>query len=146
MRRFAVFSVVFLLAGCAAAIQVGPAAPDPQPTVIGAENGIVPGSAIAVYRASEAGFAGNIAATPALLLGDRSLGTCRFGRPLIIRVSPGVYTVTALTQAGRVTRRVSVSEGETTHLRCGTAATPSLTPAPRLDAVDPQTANREAGL
>lgn len=146
MRRFAALFAAVLLSGCAATVQVGPAAPDPEPTVIGAENGIVPTSSIAIYRASEAGFVGNVATAPALLLGDRSLGTCRIGRPLIIRVKPGVYTVTALTQTGKVTRRVTVTEGETTHLRCGTAATPSLTPAPRLDPVDAETANREVGL
>ena len=130
-----------LLAGCAAAIQVGPASPDPTPTIIG--EGDDPASTVIVYRRSEAGFVGNIAATPAVAINGRSVGTCRFDRPLVLRVPEGTHTVTVLSQTGQVDQQVAVGEGETRYLRCGTAATPAFSPDPSLVPVGADTATRE---
>lgn len=142
--RYGLALLFLLLPGCAATIQVGPAAPDPTPTVIG--QGIEPASEIVIYRASEPGFVANVAATPALLLDGRSVGTCRFGRPLRLRLPAGRYDIAAVTPESKVNQQVVLDEGETIHLRCGTAATPSLSPDPRLTPVDHETAAREAGL
>lgn len=132
------------LAGCAAAIQVGPAGPDPTPTIVG--EGVDPGATIIVYRRSEAGFVGNIAATPAITYDGRSVGTCRFDRPLVLRVPAGTHQVAVLTENGQVNQQVVVRDGETGYLRCGTAASPAFSPKPALQAVDRATAERELNL
>ncbi len=141
--RLIVF-IAFAVSGCAGAIQVGPAAPDNDPVVIG--QGIDPKSEIIVYRASEVGLLTGIASAPALLLDGRAVGTCRFGQPLRIRLAAGNYTVSAITQGGEENQWVVVEDGTTTHLRCGVFAAPSLAPKPRLERVDATTASREAGL
>ena len=132
------------LAGCAAAIQVGPTAPAPEPAFD--PDRPDPGAEIIIYRASEAGFLGNLATNPGLTLNGEAVGTCRFGRPLPIRLPPGTYRVGAITAAGSVDAEVEAVLGQTTYLRCGTAATPSLSPAPQLTPVDAATAAREVGL
>ena len=132
------------LSACAATIQVGDPAPDPTPTIIG--EGPEPGSAIVVYRASEAGFLGNVATNPALFLDERSMGTCRIGAPLVIRLAPGDYVLGAITQSGQAREAVTVGDGETVYLRCGTDASPSLTPPPFLDPVDATTGSRQSGV
>lgn len=133
-----------LLAGCAAAIQVGPAGPDPTPTIVG--EGTDPGATIIVYRRSEAGFVGNVAATPAITYDGRSVGTCRFDRPLVLRVPQGTHQVTALTENGQVNQSVMVGDGETRYLRCGIAAAPLFSPNPTLQPIDRATAERELNL
>ena len=134
----------FLLSACAATIQVGDPAPDPTPTIIG--EGADPGSAIVIYRASEAGFLGNVATNPALFLDERSMGTCRIGAPLVIRLAPGDYVIWAITQAGQTREAVSVADGQTVYVRCGTTASPSLTPPPLLDPVDASAGARQSGV
>ncbi len=136
--------LLFILSGCAAVIQVGPAAPDPDPTIIGV--GEEPTSEIYIYRAAEAGLLPNVATTPALLLNRNSVGTCRFGHPLVLRLPAGNYTVTALTQSGEENQWVTLEEGDTRYLRCGVVAAPSISPKPRLNRVDADTAASEAGL
>ena len=134
----------FLLSACAATLQVGDPAPDPTPTIIG--EGSDPGSAIVIYRASEAGFLGNVATNPALFLGERSMGTCRIGAPLVIRLAPGDYVIGAITQAGQTREAVSVADGQTAYVRCGTTASPSLTPPPFLDPVEASAGARQSGV
>ncbi len=138
--------LIFALTACAANIQVGDPAPDPNPTIIGAGTGTNPGSAIVVYRASETGFLANVATNPALFLGERTMGTCRIGAPLVIRLAPGDYVVGAVTQAGQAREAVSVAQGQTIYVRCGTTATPSLSPPPFLDPVDATTGARQSGV
>ena len=120
-----------LLAGCAAAIQVGTPAADPNPTIVGTGN--TPSSQILITRPNEAGLVTQVAATPAILLDGRSVGTCRFGSPIRLRVPPGRYTVTALTENGEESQWVVLEEGQSVSLRCGVVATPGITPKPRLD-------------
>ena len=139
MRVIALF---LILAGCAAVVQVGPAAPDPDPTTIGV--GVEPTSEIIVYRASDVGLLPNVATAPELLLNRNSVGTCRVGKPLVLRVPAGNYTVTALTQSGEENQRVTLEEGDVRYLRCGVVAAPSISPKPRLNRVDAETAAREA--
>ena len=134
----------FLLSACAATVQVGDPAPDPTPTIIG--EGSDPGSAIVIYRASEAGFLGNVATNPALFLDERSMGTCRIGAPLVIRLAAGDYVVGAITQAGQAREALSVADGQTLYVRCGTTASPSLSPPPFLDPVDASTGARQSGV
>ncbi len=141
MRLIALF---LILTGCAAVVQIGPAAPDPDPTIIGV--GDAPTSEIYIYRAAEAGLLPNVATTPALLLNRNSVGTCRFGRPLVLRLPAGNYTVTALTQSGEENQWVTLDEGDVRYLRCGVVAAPSISPIPRLTRVDAETAAREARL
>ena len=143
MKPIAILS--FLAAtGCAAVVPIGPAGPDPSPTIIG--EGETPTNEIIVFRPAEVGFITNVGTSPAILLGERSLGTCRIGAPIIIRVPAGDWTVTALTQSGQVSEVVSVGEGDTKHLRCGTESLPSLISAPTLEPVGADIASREAGL
>ena len=134
-----------ILAGCAATIQVGSPAPDPDPTIIGAGS-IEPDSSIIIYRASEGGFVANVASAPALLLNGDAVGTCRIGQPLVIRIGEGSHRIGALTASGEVEVTVDLEAGETEYLRCGTEGVPSLSPKPRLARVDAATASREAGL
>ena len=133
-----------LLSACAAAIPVGTASRDPDPVVIG--DGRAPTAEIIVYRAGESGLLTNVITSPALLLDQRAVGTCRFGQPLRLRVPAGNYTVSALTQGGEANQWVVIEDGKTLHLRCGVSATRTVSPTPRLDRVDPATAAREAGL
>uniref|UniRef100_UPI00260CC844 hypothetical protein n=1 Tax=uncultured Boseongicola sp. TaxID=1648499 RepID=UPI00260CC844 len=88
----------------------------------------------------------NVATNPALFLGERSMGTCRIGAPLVIRLAPGDYVLGAITQAGQAREAVSVQEGQTLYMRCGITATPSLTPPPFLDPVDASTGARQSGV
>lgn len=138
--------VILALSACAATIQVGDPAPDPTPTIIGTGTGTDPGSAIIIYRASEAGFLANVATNPALFLDERSMGTCRIGAPLVIRLAAGDYVVGAITQAGQAREAVTVTEGQTLYVRCGTTASPSLSPPPFLDPVDTSTGARQSGV
>lgn len=143
MRVLPLF-LILALSACAGAIQIGPAGPDPDPTVIGEGN--VPDNEILVYRAGQIGLVTNVATNPAILLDGRSIGTCRIGQPLLIRVPEGTWTITALTPNGRVTREVSVEAGDRRNLRCGTSVLPALGPAPTLVPVGDETALEEAGL
>ena len=121
---------VMVLSGCAAAIKVGPAGPDPTPTIVG--EGDAPGSTIIVYRRSEAGFIGTVASTPAITVNGQGVGTCRFDRPLVLRLPDGVHTLTALTENGQVSQAVSLAE--------------VFAPEPSLVPVDDGTARRELNL
>ncbi len=134
----------FALSGCAGTIQVGPAAPDGTPTVIG--TGATPGNTIVVYRPSSIGVLTNEFTNPALVFQGEARGTCRVGAPLVLRVPDGVWTVEAVTGAGRTAAEVTVGGGEMAYLRCGTEATPSLGPRPVLVSVTDETGAREAGL
>ncbi len=130
MRNLA---LLLLLPACAAAIEVGTPAPDPTPTTIGTGT---PGSAeILIDRGSEAGLITQVAATPAILLDGRSVGTCRFGRPIRLRLPAGSYEVTALTENGQESQWIVLEEGDSVTLRCGVLATPNITPMPRLERV-----------
>ena len=144
VRAMKALVLLLALPGCAAAIQVGTASPDPNPVTIG--TGSEPSSQIIIYRTSEVGLLTQVATTPALLIDGRSVGTCRFEAPLRLRVPAGNYTITALTQNGEENQWVVVEEGETQHLRFGVVSAPSLAPKPRLDRVSEEVAAREAGL
>ncbi|MDJ1017064.1 MAG: hypothetical protein QNJ35_11180 [Paracoccaceae bacterium] len=133
-----------LLAGCVGAVQIGPAAPDPDPTIIG--QGVDPANEITIYRAAYFGLATSVAANPALVLDGRSVGTCRIGAPLVLRVPDGDYEIAAVTPAGTVTQTVSVSNGSQIFIRCGTGSAPAPAPVPVLETVTAETADREAGI
>lgn len=133
----------FSLAACGATLSRTPP-PDPSPTVIG--NGTVPSNEILVYRSDTVAQAANIVATPVILLDGRSIGTCRIGQPILIRVPSGTWTITALTASGEVSQEVVVRENVRASLRCGTALGTSLNPAPTLTRVDTETALAESGL
>ncbi|QMU57044.1 MAG: hypothetical protein GKR98_01800 [Boseongicola sp.] len=137
-------ALTLILSGCAAAVQIGPAAPDPEPLIIG--QGPVPTNEIHIYRPAEAGLITTVATAPALLLDNRTIGTCRFGQPLLIRVPKGNYTITALTGNGEENQWVTVDDGDKVYLRCGTAPASALSPVPRLDRVSSETAATEASL
>jgi hypothetical protein len=143
MRIFLIFSALALSA-CAAAVQLGPASPDPNPTVFG--EGEVPSNEILVYRAGQVGLVTNVATSPAILLDGRSIGTCRIGQPILIRVPSGTWTITALSANGQVSQEVTVSENERKNLRCGTSDVPALSPSPILIPVETEVAFEEAGL
>ena len=133
-----------LVTACAGAIQIGPAGPDPDPTVIG--EGDIPDNEIVVYRASEFGLITNVATAPAILLGERPICTCRIGQPIILKVPDGTWVISALTVNGEVSQEVTVRKGERKNLRCGVTAAPSLNPAPTLEPVGTGVALEEAGL
>ena len=143
MRILLIFSALALSA-CAAAVQLGPASPDPDPTIIG--EGEMPSNEILVYRASQVGLVTNVAASPAILLDGRSIGTCRIGQPILIRVPSGTWTITALSANGQVSQEVTVTENERKNLRCGTSDVTSLRPSPILIPVETEVACEEAGL
>ena len=136
--------LAFSLSACAGAVQIGPASPDPDPTIIG--EGDIPANEILVYRASEIGLLPNVATSPAVLLGERSIGTCRIGQPILLKVPDGTWTITALTAHGEVSQDVTVRQGERKNLRCGTTGAPSLNPAPTLVPVGTEIALEESGL
>ncbi|NNF91667.1 MAG: hypothetical protein HKM96_09805 [Boseongicola sp.] len=142
--RFLLLLPTLFLSACAFATQVGPAAQDRTPTIIG--EGAVPSNEILIYRAGEVGLITNVATTPAILLDGRAIGTCRIGHPLVLKVPSGTWEITALTQNGKVVQEVTVGEGDRANLRCGTSSAPSLSPAPTLARVDAATADRESGL
>ena len=142
--RFLTLIFAFSLTACAGAVQIGPAGSDPDPTMIG--EGEMPSNEILVYRRAELGLAPNVAAAPAILLDGRSIGTCRIGQPILIRVPQGTWTITAMTANGQVNQEVTVGEGDRANLRCGTSAVPSLSPAPTLTTVATEVAQEEAGL
>ncbi len=126
-------ALLLLLPACAAAVQVGTPGPDPSPTIMGEGT---PGSAeILITRPNEAGLITQVAETPVLLLDGQSVGTCRFGAPLRLRLPEGSYEVTALTENGEESQWIVLEEGEAVSLRCGVLATPNVTPMPRLDRV-----------
>ncbi|MEM9898177.1 MAG: hypothetical protein AAF742_02240 [Pseudomonadota bacterium] len=124
-------ALLLLLPGCAAAIQVGPAAPDPEPTVIGI--GDNPTAEILISRASEVGIVTQVVATPDILINGMKIGTCRFDRPLRVGLPAGSYTVTARTEAAEESQWVVLEKGEAVALQCGVRASPDPTPRPRLD-------------
>lgn len=143
MRLFAILAAL-TLAACAGAVQVGPAGPDPDPTVIG--QGDEPANRIIVYRAAEIGFVANVASAPAILLDGRSVGTCRIGQPLVFKVPDGTWKITALGAGGEVSDAVTIQNGDRVNLRCGVSPAPALSPAPTLVRVETGVAMKEAGL
>lgn len=144
MRTLLLLPALFL-AGCAGAVQVGPAAPDPDPVVIGAGSGASPNT-IVVYRGATFGPVTNALTNPALTLDGRSVGTCRVGAPLVVRVPDGTWEIGAITGSGTTSRAVSVAGGETAYLQCGTEASLALGPRPDLQPVSVETGQRQAGL
>ena len=140
--RFILAAMLF--SGCAGTVQIGPAAPDASPTVIGA--GATPGNTIVVYRPSSFGVLTNEFTNPALLFQGQARGTCRVGAPLVLRVPDGAWTIEAVTEAGRTSSVVSVRDGDTAYIRCGTDPTPSFGPRPVLTPVANETGAQEAGL
>ncbi|NNE81960.1 MAG: hypothetical protein HKN18_16950 [Silicimonas sp.] len=122
-----------LLSGCAAAVQVGPTATDADPTMIG--QGDVPGNEILITRPSEAGPVTTVATIPVIFLDDMEVGRCEVGKPLLLRVPDGAWTVTARTLSGEMSRRVSVEGFQTVEMTCG--ASEALKPRPLLT-VDPE--------
>ena len=142
MRLAFLFPLV--LSACVGAIQVGPAAPDPTPTVIG--QGADPANKIVVYRPSEIGLLPNVATSPALTLNGDAVGTCRIGAPLVLRVPDGTWVLGAVSENGEANQEVTVSGGEERYVRCGSDSVPSLAPGPVLTAVPLETGLKEAGL
>lgn len=106
----------------------------------------MPSNEIVVYRAGQVGLVTNVASSPAILLDGRSIGTCRIGQPILIRVPSGTWTITALSANGQVSQEVTVGENERKNLRCGTSDVPSLNPSPILVPVETEVAFEEAGL
>ena len=128
------------LSGCAAVVQVGPAAQDDEPTVIG--QGTDPDAEIYVYRAAQAGFVGNVVSAPEVTLNGQVVGTCSHGRPLVLRVPSGTHQVAA----ADTIINAQPAENEPVYLRCGVKGAPSLSPTGTLVEVDATTAAREASL
>jgi hypothetical protein len=133
--------LAFALAGCAAAVQIGPAAPDPDPVVIG--EGVDPTAEIVVYRPGQFGFVTNVAAAPELRLNGQPVGRCAIGKPLRLRLPGGQYTLEAGENARQV---IDLEEFQTVYLRCNTVRLPSFAPKATLATVGAETAAREADL
>lgn len=121
--------LILALSGCAAAIQVGPAGPDPDPAFTAGE---MPANEILITRPNAAGFIANVGTRPVILIAGREVGRCEVGRPLLLRVPDGNWVVTARTGAGEVSRTVAVRGGETAELTCSTQSRPGLAPLPVL--------------
>lgn len=128
--------VACALTGCAAAVQIGPASPDPDPVVIG--QGIDPDAEIVVYRAAQAGFAGTVLTSPEVTLNGEPVGSCAHGRPLVLRVPQGTYVVTN----GAATETIRAGN-ERTFLRCSTTGVQAKGTLTQVDAV---TAAKEANI
>ena len=121
-----------LLSGCAAAVQIGPAASDAEPTTIG--GGDEPTQRNPNYTPVRSRPIMTIATIPVIYLDDMEVGTCEVGKPLLLRVPDGTWVVTARTPSGEMARRVTVGNAETVEMTCG--ASESLRPRPLL-AVNP---------
>jgi len=135
--------MILTLSACAGVMQIGPAGPDPTPTIIG--EGTVPDNEIVVYRPAQIGMISNVGTAPAVLLDGRTVGTCRIGQPLVLKVPDGTWTITAITANGKVVQEVTVGKGSRANLRCSTSSVPSLSPAPTLEPVGTEIAMHEAG-
>ena len=143
MKKLAI-ALPVVLSACAGAVQIGPSAPDPDPVVIG--QGTDYQAEIVIYRESEVGFIANVATAPEIFLGERRIGTCLTGKPYVLRLPAGNYTVRLRTGKTEENQWVVLSEGETVYLRCGTESGPSLSPAPILVREEAESARRAAGV
>lgn len=142
--RIATAFLAFSLAACGGAYQSTLPAGAPSPTVSGGVDD--PSNEIVIYRRAEIGVTANLAASPAILLDGRTIGTCRIAQPIIIRVPEGTWTITALTANGEVSQEVTVGEGDRANLRCGTSSVSPDNPVPTLISVETELAQKEAGL
>ena len=141
--RFAIFFPI-VLAGCAGLVQVGSPGQDPVPTFVA--GGAEPGNTLIIYRPSEIGFIPNVGTAPEVTLNGESVGNCRVGSPLVLRVPDGNWRVGTRSGTRSIDQTIEVSQGSTRYFICGTEATPSLAPAPVLEPVENSTGSKEAGL
>lgn len=142
MTRKTLFTLPFLLAACAGTVQVGPTGPDPTPPSI---EGDMPTNEVLVYRPrAELGLATTVFTRPAIMVNDNNIGDCQVGKPLLIRLPEGRWSVTAITASDEITQQVTVSEFDTAYFRCG--ATGGLSPRPTLVRVTRAVAEAEGGI
>ncbi len=143
MTRTLLFTLPFLFAACATTVQVGSVAPDPDPAFIGDTD--MPTNEVLIYRpAGEVGAATTVFTRPAIMVNDNNVGDCEVGKPLLIRLPEGRWTVTAITATDQVSQQVTVDEFDTACFRCG--ATGAFSPAPTLVPVTRAVAEAEGGI
>jgi len=124
-------ALLLFLPSCAGAVYVGA----PSPVEVGQATAGT--GRIRVSRGdAEAGFVANVATTPEIRLDGAKVGTCTYGKPLVLNVPAGGHQVTA-TGNGSASQWVVVAPGSLTELRCGTAAAPALNPAATLERTAP---------
>lgn len=142
--RFAPVFLAFTLAACGGEYRSSLPNSAPAPAISGGPG--VPTNEILIYRRAEIGITPNLAASPAILLDGRTIGTCRIAQPILIRVPEGTWTITALGANGEVSQEVTVGEGDRANLRCGTSTVTPDAPVPTLTPVETELAQKEAGL
>lgn len=142
MKREILLTLPLLLAACATTVQVGPTAPDADPDFI---DGDMPTNEVLIYRpAGEVGLATTVFNRPAILVDDTNVGDCQVGKPLLIRLPEGRWTVTAITANDEISQQVRVEEFDTAYFRCG--ATGGISPVPTLTRVTRDVAEAEGGI
>ena len=120
-----------LLPGCAAVVQVGPAAQDDDPQWLG--EGEPPGNEVRITRPSEAGLITTVATRPTIRLDGREVGRCQVGKPIVLRLPDGSYAISAETAAGRATQWVTVSDFAQVDITCGVEGVVSPKPSLTLN-------------
>ena len=143
MTQKFLFTLPLLLAACATTVQVGSTGPDPDPTFIG--EGEMPSNEVLIYRpAGEVGVATTVFTSPAIMINDNNVGDCRVGKPLLVRLPEGRWTVTAITSNSQVAQNVTVDEFDSAYFRCGVTGT--FSPVPTLVRVTRGVAEAEGGI
>ncbi|MEO9827388.1 MAG: hypothetical protein ABJF50_23530 [Paracoccaceae bacterium] len=141
MKRLTL-SLSLLLAACATSVQVGSTGPDPNPPAI---EGDMPTNEVLVYRpAGQPGLATTVFTRPAIMVNDNNVGDCQVGKPLLIRLPEGRWTVTAITANDRTTEMVDVEDFDTAYFRCG--VTGGFAPVPTLVRVTRAVAESEGAV
>ena len=131
-----------LLTACAATVQVGPTGPDPTPPVI---EGDMPTNEVLVYRPrAEAGLATAVFSRLAIMVNENNVGDCQVGKPLLIRLPEGRWTITAITAHDQTAQQVRVDDFDTAYFRCGVSN--ALAPVPTLTRVTRDMAEAEGGI
>jgi hypothetical protein len=105
----------------------------------------MPTNEVLVYRpAGQTGLATTVFTRPAIMVNENNVGDCQVGKPLLIRLPEGRWTLTAITANDRVAQEVSVDAFDTAYFRCG--ATGGLSPRPTLVRVTRAVAVAEGGI
>ena len=142
MTKSFLLTLPIALAACATTVQVGPTGPDPDPPVI---EGEMPTNEVLIYRpAGEVGAATTVFTRPAIMINDNNVGDCQVGKPLLVRLPEGRWTVTAITANDQTAQTVSVADFDTAYFRCG--VTGAFSPTPTLVRVTRAVAEAEGGI